>query len=113
MWNMLSSYKKDRIVLLTTHYMDEAEVLGDRIGIMNQGKMTVLGSSMFIKRTFGEGYELTVEKKPEASTYSIFEYIKHNLSPEITILNDMQDIITFKVPKSVSTGLSNFFSEFD
>ena len=51
--------------------MDEAEVLGDRIGIMNQGKMTVLGSSMFIKKTFGEGYEMAVEKENGASSYAI------------------------------------------
>lgn len=31
---MLISYKKDKIILLTTHYMDEADILGDRIGIM-------------------------------------------------------------------------------
>ena len=34
LWNMLRSYRNDRIIILTTHYMDEADVLGDRIGIM-------------------------------------------------------------------------------
>ena len=34
LWDMLKSYKKDRIIILTTHHMDEADVLGDRIGIM-------------------------------------------------------------------------------
>ena len=38
-WNMLKEYKKDRIIILTTHYMDEADVLGDRIGIMCKGTM--------------------------------------------------------------------------
>ena len=37
LWDMLKSYKKDRIILLTTHYMDEADVLADRIGIMCKG----------------------------------------------------------------------------
>ena len=37
LWDMLKSYKRDRIVILTTHYMDEADVLGDRIGIMAKG----------------------------------------------------------------------------
>jgi ATP-binding cassette subfamily A (ABC1) protein 3 len=34
---MLKEYKMDRIILLTTHYMDEADILGDRIGIMTSG----------------------------------------------------------------------------
>ena len=34
LWNMLRKYRRDRIIILTTHYMDEADVLGDRIGIM-------------------------------------------------------------------------------
>ena len=45
MWDMLQTYKQDRVIILTTHYMDEAEILGDRIGIMSQGKLVCLGST--------------------------------------------------------------------
>lgn len=62
LWNMLKEYKKDRIILLTTHYMDEADILGDRIGIMSNGKVTTLGSSIFLKSKFGVGYNLTLVK---------------------------------------------------
>lgn len=37
LWNMLKNYKSNRIIILTTHYMDEADILGDRIGIMAGG----------------------------------------------------------------------------
>lgn len=37
LWDMLKQYKSNRIIILTTHYMDEADILGDRIGIMAQG----------------------------------------------------------------------------
>lgn len=37
LWNMLKNYKNNRIIILTTHYMDEADILGDRIGIMTKG----------------------------------------------------------------------------
>jgi ATP-binding cassette subfamily A (ABC1) protein 3 len=37
LWDMLKKYKDNRIIILTTHYMDEADILGDRIGIMAQG----------------------------------------------------------------------------
>lgn len=60
---MLKEYKKDRIIILTTHYMDEADILGDRIAIMKSGKVTALGSSIFLKSTFGAGYNLIIVKK--------------------------------------------------
>lgn len=44
-WEMLQKYKRDKIVVLTTHFMDEADVLGDRIAIMGAGKLICLGSS--------------------------------------------------------------------
>jgi ATP-binding cassette subfamily A (ABC1) protein 3 len=37
LWTMLKNYKNNRIIILTTHYMDEADILGDRIGIMTGG----------------------------------------------------------------------------
>jgi ATP-binding cassette subfamily A (ABC1) protein 3 len=36
-WDLLKRYKNDKIVVLTTHFMDEADYLGDRIGIMGGG----------------------------------------------------------------------------
>lgn len=38
-WEILKQYKKNRIVILTTHYMDEADMLGDQICIMAEGKV--------------------------------------------------------------------------
>jgi ATP-binding cassette subfamily A (ABC1) protein 3 len=63
MWNMLREYRRNRIILLTTHYMDEADVLGDRIGIMTAGQLTCVGSSMFLKKRFGKGYKIFIQKK--------------------------------------------------
>ena len=39
LWEMLKKNKAGRIVMLTTHYMDEADILGDRIAIMAEGKV--------------------------------------------------------------------------
>ncbi len=63
LWNMLKNYKSNRIIILTTHYMDEADILGDRIGIMTGGQVICLGSSLFLKNRFGVGYNLTMVKK--------------------------------------------------
>jgi ATP-binding cassette subfamily A (ABC1) protein 3 len=62
-WEMLKNYKSGRIVVLTTHFMDEADFLGDRIGIMGEGKLICCGSSVFLKNKFGVGYNLTIVKE--------------------------------------------------
>ena len=42
--------------------MDEAEVLGDRIGIMAQGKLVCLGSQLFLTGKYGVGDNLLIQK---------------------------------------------------
>lgn len=37
LWDMLKKNKSGKIIILTTHYMDEADILGDRIAIMAEG----------------------------------------------------------------------------
>jgi ATP-binding cassette subfamily A (ABC1) protein 3 len=53
MWDLLQTIKKSRTILLTTHFMEEADVLGDRIAIMAKGKVQCCGSSLFLKKQFG------------------------------------------------------------
>ena len=43
--------------------MDEADIMGDRIGIMSNGRIQCLGSSFFLKQKFGVGYSLTLVKQ--------------------------------------------------
>lgn len=61
-WNIIRQYKKDRIIILTTHLMDEADILGDRIAILADGRLRCVGSSLFLKQTYGVGYQLTIER---------------------------------------------------
>jgi ATP-binding cassette, subfamily A (ABC1), member 3 len=59
-WDIIQANKKDRVTLLTTHFMDEADILGDRIGIVANGIMKCCGSSPFLKSRYGIGYHLDV-----------------------------------------------------
>ena len=49
--------------MLSTHHMDEADVLGDRVAIISHGKLKCCGSTLFLKSTFGEGYHLIMAKQ--------------------------------------------------
>jgi ATP-binding cassette subfamily A (ABC1) protein 3 len=61
-WKILEAIRAhgQRTIVLTTHHLDEAEVLADRIAIMAGGELLIVGSSNFIKKNFGVGYHLTV-----------------------------------------------------
>ncbi|MED6260960.1 hypothetical protein ATANTOWER_031975, partial [Ataeniobius toweri] len=67
-WDLLLKYRKDRTIILSTHYMDEAELLSDRIAIISKGKLCCCGSPLFLKSKLGSGYYLTVVKREEIST---------------------------------------------
>ncbi|XP_064616373.1 ATP-binding cassette sub-family A member 2-like [Liolophura sinensis] len=62
-WDLLVKYKEGRTILLSTHHMDEADILGDRIAIISNGQLKCAGSSVFLKNTFGDGYHLTLVKR--------------------------------------------------
>ena len=53
MWTLLQSHRAGRTMLLTTHFMDEADHLGDRIAIMAEGVVKCCGSSLFLKNKYG------------------------------------------------------------
>ena len=48
-WKLLQREKVGKILLLTTHFMDEADVLSDRKAIIAKGKLKCYGSSLFLK----------------------------------------------------------------
>uniref|UniRef100_A0AAF5RWN1 ABC transporter domain-containing protein n=2 Tax=Wuchereria bancrofti TaxID=6293 RepID=A0AAF5RWN1_WUCBA len=61
-WDILIRNKKDRTIILSTHHMDEADLLADRIAIISKGQLQVAGSPLFLKKKFGNGLYLNVLK---------------------------------------------------
>uniref|UniRef100_A0A915HR45 ABC transporter domain-containing protein n=1 Tax=Romanomermis culicivorax TaxID=13658 RepID=A0A915HR45_ROMCU len=53
-----------RTIIMSTHHMDEADLLGDRIAIIASGKLKCCGSSLFLKNLYGSGYYLTMVLDP-------------------------------------------------
>lgn len=64
-WEIIHGAKSDRAVILTTHSMEEAEALCDRICIMANGRMFTIGSSQQLKTRWGSGYSVNVSAAPD------------------------------------------------
>lgn len=59
-WDIIEGAKKGRAIILTTHSMEEADVLSDRITIMAKGQLRCIGTSLYLKSKFGAGYIVSV-----------------------------------------------------
>lgn len=63
-WDILQNIRNTgKTIVLTTHHLDEADVLADRIGILSKGELLIVGSSSYVKKIFGAGYHLTITPK--------------------------------------------------
>lgn len=69
-WEILSNCKEGKCMILTTHIMEEAEVLTDRIGIIVNGELKCLGSKFKLKRVYGRGFKLVINTGYSVSTES-------------------------------------------
>ncbi|XP_017266543.1 retinal-specific phospholipid-transporting ATPase ABCA4-like isoform X2 [Kryptolebias marmoratus] len=62
-WDLLLKYRTGRTVILSTHHMDEADLLSDRIAIISKGQLYCCGSPLFLKNCFGVGFYLTLVRR--------------------------------------------------
>ena len=112
MWEMLKKYKAGRIIILTTHYMDEADILGDRIAIMAEGKVQCTGSSLFLKNRYGVGYNLVIAKKNRDPAPQVDQFIFQRIN-NVKKMQEVSSEISYQLPTSSSKQFKKFFSEFD
>ncbi|XP_046740699.1 uncharacterized protein LOC124408067 isoform X2 [Diprion similis] len=59
-WRLIDKHRIGRTVLLSTHHMDEADMLSDTVVIMHKGKILCSGSPLSLKSSYGHGYKVTV-----------------------------------------------------
>ncbi|KAJ3333019.1 hypothetical protein HDU76_012103 [Blyttiomyces sp. JEL0837] len=59
-WTFIENFKKNSVIVLTTHSIEEADVLGDRIAIMAHGRLRAIGNSISLKNKYRAGYRISV-----------------------------------------------------
>ncbi len=81
----IRSLARRKTILLTTHNMDEAERMADRVAIIDHGKLLVVDTPEALKRTVGEGDVLEIELKDIAIDRAV--QIVQNITPGVTPAN--------------------------
>jgi ABC-2 type transport system ATP-binding protein len=69
-WDVIRGLRsKGKTVILTTHYLDEAEQLSDRVAIMNHGCIVAMGTSEEVIEAHGSGEKLEIHGTEELAAY--------------------------------------------
>ncbi|XP_073915574.1 ATP-binding cassette sub-family A member 17-like [Castor canadensis] len=111
-WDLLQQQKSDRTILLTTHFMDEADLLGDRIAIMAKGELQCCGSSLFLKQKYGTGYYMTLLKTPCCDTEKLCHLIYHHIPNAILESNVAEELI-YILPKDSIHRFESLFTDLE
>eukprot|EP00727_Mastigamoeba_balamuthi_P003068 m51a1_g12759 hypothetical protein (671) ;mRNA; r:826-3464 len=65
LWDVLLRAQRGRTTVLTTHSMEEAEALCNRIAVVAEGRLQAIGTSLHLKERFGSGYTLLISFHPD------------------------------------------------
>jgi ABC-2 type transport system ATP-binding protein len=90
-WEYIIQLKREKTILLTTHYMDEADFLADRIGVMDEGKIIALGSSQKLKAGMRERNTMIVSAQnltPKVIEEMRKKYAEVSLSADEMLITD-------------------------
>uniref|UniRef100_A0A8C5ZL43 ATP-binding cassette sub-family A member 6-like n=1 Tax=Marmota marmota marmota TaxID=9994 RepID=A0A8C5ZL43_MARMA len=109
-WQTIQAAVKntEKSVLLTTHYLAEAEALCDRVAIMVSGRLRCIGSIQHLKRKFGKDYILELKVKEPSQVPLIHTEIL-NLFPQAAQQERFSSLLTFKLPIADVYPLSQAF----
>ncbi|UYV62551.1 ABCA3 [Cordylochernes scorpioides] len=104
-WDLLTEEKKGRTILLTTQFMEEADILGDRIAIMDRGMIQCCGSPLFLKKQYGVGYHMVLVKDISCDTQIVLKAVQNfvsnaeiesNMGQELSITLPTDSVIKFE-----------------
>ncbi|RYR08550.1 hypothetical protein Ahy_B05g076286 isoform G [Arachis hypogaea] len=122
-WDIIENAKRGRAIVLTTHSMEEADILSDRIGIMAKGKLRCIGTAIRLKSRFGTGFianisfygnnvESRTDNRDAVSTVhqeAVKQFFKNHL--DVVPKEENNNFITFVIPHDKEGLLTNFFAE--
>ncbi|KAK8753744.1 hypothetical protein OTU49_001413 [Cherax quadricarinatus] len=107
-WDLLQEERSGRTILLTTHFMEEADLLGDRIAIMANGVVQCCGSSLFLKRRYGAGYHLILVKEKGCDVHAITDVLKAHI-PDVELDQNVGAELSYVLPNADVAKFENLF----
>ncbi|KDO35461.1 hypothetical protein SPRG_18791 [Saprolegnia parasitica CBS 223.65] len=111
-WEIIMNNRMNRIVVLTTHFMDEADILGDRIAIMAEGQLRCVGSSLFLKNRYGAGYNFALVRTETCDTAALIAFVQSHI-PVAKVLSNVGTEMSFQLPLDHAPSFAAMFADLE
>ncbi|XP_051259485.1 uncharacterized protein abca12 isoform X8 [Dicentrarchus labrax] len=114
-WDIVIQHKKNRTIIMSTHHLDEAEVLSDRIAFLERGGLKCCGSPFHLKDQLGQGYKLTLTKKmqnlesEQIDNAELKTFIQAHV-PEARLKEAQGGDLVYSLPPFTSSNASSYRS---
>ncbi|XP_066601076.1 phospholipid-transporting ATPase ABCA3-like [Prorops nasuta] len=109
-WDLLLKMRGEKTILLSTHNMEEADTLGDRVAIIHSGRLKSYGTSMFLKKKYGQGrIEITLSTESWCSSEKVIA--KFSSDTEQVSANSEKIILSAPYSESLPKSLDRIEAE--
>ncbi|KAF4012943.1 hypothetical protein G4228_003028 [Cervus hanglu yarkandensis] len=117
MWRAIRTAFKNRkrAAILTTHYMEEAEAVCDRVAVLVSGRLRCIGTVQHLKSKFGKGYFLEIKLKDWIEDLEV-DRLQREIQcifPNASRQESFSTILAYKIPKEDVQSLSQSFSKLE
>uniref|UniRef100_A0A8C3BZI0 ATP binding cassette subfamily A member 10 n=1 Tax=Cairina moschata TaxID=8855 RepID=A0A8C3BZI0_CAIMO len=96
-WSLLKEQRAGRVILFSTQFMDEADILADRKAFISHGRLKCVGSSLFLKKKWGIGYHLRIHVSESCNVESVTSLVKQHI-PNVIFSGHSQYELRYKLP---------------
>ncbi|XP_057173828.1 ATP-binding cassette sub-family A member 9 isoform X12 [Ursus arctos] len=111
-WNLLKERKSDRVILFSTQFMDEADILADRKVFISNGILKCAGSSLFLKKKWGIGYHLSLHLNEMCDPDSITSLVKQHI-PDAKLTAQSEEKLVYILPLERTNKFPDLYRDLD
>ncbi|XP_068932653.1 ABC-type organic anion transporter ABCA8-like isoform X2 [Petaurus breviceps papuanus] len=111
-WHLLKEHKENRVILFSTQFMDEADLLADWKVFISSGRLKCAGSSLFLKKKWGIGYHLSLQRNESCDTERITSLIKHHI-PDAKLTAESEEKLVYTLPLERTALFPDLYSDLD
>ncbi|XP_055983411.1 ABC-type organic anion transporter ABCA8-like isoform X1 [Sorex fumeus] len=111
-WNFLRERKTDHVVVFSTQFMDEADILADRKVFLSKGRLKCAGSSLFLKKKWGIGYHLSLQLNEMSSPAKITSLVKQHI-PDAKLSSKSEGKLVYTLPLERTNRFPELYKNLD